>query len=357
VSVHIISPGVSSTQVSGGGTSLFRGLAVVLAGLTDVVAYEPVVRETMWRHPRVATIVHHDPQEAIEQVMSAAQAGDVVVKVAGALPGHWDMICDLELARLRRATNLRLIYCDADAPSRLPILQYAGSYLDAVLPAANAVIVWGGGPRAAHAYRGLTDSPVVSLTLAVTWFGVPLPDDADHVGAAWDVAAIFGGDVSRGARVSSLLSALAAQGMTIGFAGREPQNLPAGVSRLGFLDGRELATLIKRSRFTLSLLRDDVKGYADVHACRMIEAARLGSLLISDPFPGLARLFVPGRDLVVLEDDPRVTLRRLAALSASEHREMTSRACSRVAAAADREARLLATAVLGTKVGSRHAHR
>lgn len=353
--VHLVSPGIASVQLSGGGTSLFRGLASVASGVADVLSYEPLADCVAWQHPRVESMMHKTPREAIDQVLEASRKGDIVLKFAGALPGRWDMVCDIELARTAKAKGFRLVYGDADGPSRLPILQYAGSYLDVVLPHSDAVLLCGGGSRAAHAYRWLTSAPIWSFSLALTWFGVSVLNDANEVNSTcWDVAAVFGGDASRHVRVVSLLSAFADAGLTIAFAGPEPPGLPAGVSCLGFLDGSELARLVRGSRFTPSLLRDDVKGYAEVHACRMIEAARLRSLLVCDPFPGIARLFIPHRDVIMLDHDPAVTVRRLVSMPETQRREMTSRAHNRVAAAAIREAKVLTNRLgqLSARAGS-----
>ncbi len=100
-------------------------------------------------------------------------------------------------------------------------------------------------------------------------------------------------------------SAAGDAGLSVAYAGPRLGSSSTGVTNVGQVDGEALARLVASSRFSLSLLRSDVGvRFSDTHPCRMIEAARLGSMLVSDPLPGLARLFVPVREVILLDSGP-----------------------------------------------------
>lgn len=344
--IHVISPGVSSARVSGGGTPLFRAIAALLSDHAPVLAYERAGTETAWHHHGVVARQWTDPQRAVDEILDSVLPGDTVLKVSGSLPGRWDMIADIELARVRsRTARMRLIYLDGDGPSRLPILHYTASYLDTTLPTADAVIVCAGGARAVHAYRAMTSAPVIPLTVATVWYGVAAPDQSPDV-ARFDVAAVFGGDARRQLRVIEICSALASAGLTVALVGSSMENPPAGINNMGFLDGSALAMLVARSRFSLSLVRDDVNGFADIHPCRIVEAVRLRSMIVSDVLPGMARLVAPGREMIALDRDLSILARTLRDFDESNWRTATQRAYERVAVIASEEARILIDTVL-----------
>lgn len=338
MSIHLLSPGLSSVSVGGGGTSLFRAMAALIANHTRVFSYERVAVDTAWRHDKVTVRPWDDPSHAVAEILSAVRPGDTVIKVSGALPGRWDMIADIEMAHLRINSNrVTLIYVDVDAPSRLPILNYSGSYLDTVLPAVDKVILFSGGARAVHFYRSATYAPILQFTMAIAWYGV-LDSDSSDEEYNFDIAAVFGGDEKRCLRVGRTCRALARAGFTVALAGPSNEEPSAGITNIGVVDGHKLSALISGSRFSLSLQREDVSGFSDTHPCRILESARLRSMLISDVFPGLARLVVPERDLIPINSDLEILSRTLRAFSEPARRTVTQRVYSQVSAIAAKEA-------------------
>lgn len=347
VNVHLLSPGVSSARVSGGGTPLFRAIAALLADHRHVLAYERAGIDTAWHHDHVTVRQWGEPQHAVDDILNSVRPGDIVIKVAGALPGRWDMIADIELAQIRsRSSGMRLVYVDVDGPSRLPILQYTGTYLDTTLPATDAVIVCAGGARAVHAYRMMTNAPIVHLTVAIVWYGVPTaPNFANR--PRFDVAAVFGGDARRQQRVMDICTAFARAGLTVALAGPAVEEMSAGITSVGFIDGPALAEVVAGSRFSLSLLREDVSGFSDIHPCRIVEAGRLRSMIVSDVFPGMARLVAPGRELIPLDLDSDVLARTLRDFDEPTRLAVTKLAHDRIEAVASEEARTFIDAVFG----------
>lgn len=340
MSIYLISPGTSSSLVSGGGTPLFRGVASLLAGLDSVRSVEQAVVAAEWSAPDVQVIAWNNPDECVE-LASSLDSDDVVLKVSGALPGRWDRECDYALALYSGAKTW---YLDADAPSRLQLLNYGPSYLEDVLPRFRGVVLCGGGTRAAHIYRAMGARRVSVLTIALAWFGTPARPESVEPRQRFDLAAVFGGGATRSSRVSSIVDVAARLGYKVGFAGPKNIDLPDSVSQLGFLDGEGLADLVVGSRFSLSLLRADVVGFPDAHACRMVEAAKWRSVVLSDPFDGIDRLLVPNRELFVISDIGDVEL--ALATDEARRREMSSLAYEHARAVAHQDGRQLRELVL-----------
>lgn len=310
---------------------MFRGIACVLARRSPVVSIEPAHVTPEWASPDVKVFGWSDPQQLVE-FCSTLGAEDLVVKVSGALPGRWDRECDMALATSAKA---RLWYVDADGPSRLPILSYSGTYLEHVLPRFEGVILFGGGSRATHVYRALGASRVLSLTISLAWFGIGANTVMEQTQARFDLAAVFGGGKERADQVASLVTEAARLGYSVGFAGPRIADLPSSVTQYGLLDGPRLADLVATSRFSLSLLRPDVRGFPDVHACRMVEAAKWGSVLLTEAFDGIDRLFTPGRDAFVVSDE--WDFDRWLAINEVDRQVMSISAYRHVSAVAERE--------------------
>jgi spore maturation protein CgeB len=85
------------------------------------------------------------------------------------------------------------------------------------------------------------------------------------------------------------------------------------------------------SRFTLNVTRADMirAGYSP--SVRLFEAAAAATPIVSDEWPGLETIFVPGREIVVAER-PAAVLEVLTGWSETERRRLGSAARERVLA-------------------------
>jgi spore maturation protein CgeB len=106
---------------------------------------------------------------------------------------------------------------------------------------------------------------------------------------------------------------------------------PANVERIAHLAPAEHRSFYCRQRFTLNLTRSDMVAAGYSPSVRLFEAAACGVPIISDPWPGLETLFLPGRE-VLLARTARESLRAVKNLSVAEAQRIGARARRRVLA-------------------------
>ena len=87
---------------------------------------------------------------------------------------------------------------------------------------------------------------------------------------------------------------------------------PANVERIEHLPPAEHAAFYSASRLTLNVTRDDMIAAGWSPSVRLFEAGACGTAIISDRWPGLDELFVPGREILLADDtaDVVAALRR-----------------------------------------------
>jgi spore maturation protein CgeB len=81
---------------------------------------------------------------------------------------------------------------------------------------------------------------------------------------------------------------------------------PANVERIQHCPPAEHAGFYSASRFTLNVTRADMIAAGWSPSVRLFEAAACGTPIISDAWPGLAELFVPGREIDIAQDSDDV---------------------------------------------------
>jgi spore maturation protein CgeB len=106
---------------------------------------------------------------------------------------------------------------------------------------------------------------------------------------------------------------------------------PRNVRRIDHLPPAEHRLFYNAQRFTLNLTRADMAAAGWSPSVRLFEAAACGTPIISDSWPGLERLLVPGRELLVAHGTAEV-LDYVRDLSESERRLIGERARRRVLA-------------------------
>ncbi len=112
---------------------------------------------------------------------------------------------------------------------------------------------------------------------------------------------------------------------------------PANVERIDHLSPADHAAFYASQAWTLNVTRAEMRRHGHSPSVRLFEAGACGTPIISDAWPGLDDLFLPGRDIVVA----RVAADVLAALALPEQR--------RVAIAAAGRARTLDRHTAGTR--------
>jgi spore maturation protein CgeB len=104
---------------------------------------------------------------------------------------------------------------------------------------------------------------------------------------------------------------------------------PANVERIEHLAPPEHPAFYCAQRFTLNVTRRDMLRAGWSPSVRLFEAAACGVPVITDRWPGLERFFVPGREILVADEQADV-VRALAQLGEDERRAIGDAARQRV---------------------------
>jgi spore maturation protein CgeB len=86
----------------------------------------------------------------------------------------------------------------------------------------------------------------------------------------------------------------------------ETMMTPANVERIAHLAPAEHPPFYNRLRFTLNVTRRDMIAAGYSPSVRLFEAAACGTPIISDNWPGLSSLFVPGREILLASTTQQV---------------------------------------------------
>jgi spore maturation protein CgeB len=106
---------------------------------------------------------------------------------------------------------------------------------------------------------------------------------------------------------------------------------PANVEYLPHLPPAEHRDFYNRQRFTLNITRADMIEAGWSPSVRLFEAAACGTPIISDRWPGIESLLVPGRE-ILLASSAHEVLAVLRDIGEDERLEMAARARARILA-------------------------
>lgn len=104
------------------------------------------------------------------------------------------------------------------------------------------------------------------------------------------------------------------QFLVVGSLYPEQVNWPANVRMLAHLEPPKHPAFYSANRITLSVSRQAMLDWGYTPSGRLFEATSCGTVLLSDPFPGIEQFFVPGEEILVAE----TTQQALAALELSD---------------------------------------
>jgi spore maturation protein CgeB len=100
---------------------------------------------------------------------------------------------------------------------------------------------------------------------------------------------------------------------------------PFNVERIEHVAPADHQAFYCQQRFTLNVTRADMVAAGHSPSVRLFEAAACGVPIISDHWPGLEEIFVPGREILVARS-AEDTLRALTAVGEDEARRIGARA-------------------------------
>lgn len=303
--LQILILGLSITSAWGNGHAVtYRGLVRELAARGHRVAF--LERDLPWyaahrdmpRPPWGSTRLYEDLDALRRRWLPTIAAADVVI--VGSYVPDGDRVLDLVLEHAR---GVRAFY-DIDTPVTLAALERGEcAYLRREsIPRLDLYLSFTGGPtlaRLEHAY-GARRARALYCSVDPDVYR-PLPRER-----TWELGYLGTYSPDRQPRVDALLDRVARARPDRRFVVAGAQ-YPAGVSwapnvtRLEHVPPDEHAELYARQRLTLNVTRDDMIRVGWSPSIRLFEAAACGTAIVSDRWPGIETLLVPGEEILLAD--------------------------------------------------------
>ena len=244
-------------------------------------------------------------------VPEGVAAAELILDRAGGATAFYDIDTPITLAKLERGDTEYL------APELVPRFDL---YLSFTGGPTLRVLEERWGARAAYAFYCLVD-----------------PDVYAPAGAApprWDLGYLGTYSADRQPQVDDLLIAPARRARERSFVVAGPQypdsiEWPPNVERRAHVPPARHAAFYGAQRFTLNVTRADMRRAGWSPSVRLFEAAACAVPVISDRWPGIEELFVPGEE-ILLADSADDVLAFLERLTGDEARAIGARARERV---------------------------
>jgi spore maturation protein CgeB len=261
------------------------------------------------------------------------------------LAAHRDEVCDAEAAMVgsyvpegvavgrwvqETARGVTAFY-DIDTPVTLAKLERSEhEYLSPdIIPGYDLYLSFTGGPTLQHLMSRYGSPDARALYCSVD----PEQYPPAEIEPRWDLSYLGTYSPDRQPTLERLLIEPARRAPHLKFAVAGPLypdgiDWPDNVERIDHVAPGEHARFYASSRFTLNVTRADMirAGYSP--SVRLFEAAAAATPVISDAWPGLDTIFVPGRE-ILLAADPDQVLGILHGLSEPERRRLAAAARQR----------------------------
>lgn len=216
----------------------------------------------------------------------------------------------IEVARwVQRAANSVTAFYDIDTPVTLASMSKGTcSYLSsATLRGFDLYLSFTGGPILDRIERDLGAPMARALYCSVD----PAHYTAQMYEKRWDLSYLGTYAPDRQGVLERLLIEPARRAPHLRFAVAGPQypgdiEWPANVERMEHVAPADHPAFYGMSRFTLNATRADMVRAGWSPSVRLFEAAACGTAIISDPWPGLASILEPGRDILVASETGEV---------------------------------------------------
>jgi spore maturation protein CgeB len=330
--LDIVILGLSITSSWGNGhATTYRALVRGLAARGHRVLF--LERDVPWYAenrdlpdpPYGRTALYGSREELADRFARAVRRADLVVVGSFVPEGRAVAAWAIETARGRTA------FYDIDTPATLAAVERGTcEYLDAALiPRFDLYLSFTGGPilRRLESELGARCARVLHCSFdAQSYRPEPLAID-------WQLGYMGTYSADRQPMLERLLfeaARRARSGRFVVAGSLYPQAVawPANVERIGHVAPGDHRSFYCRQRFTLNLTRAEMVAAGHSPSVRLFEAAACGVPIISDPWPGLELLFVPGREIIVARG-PADVMGALA-LAEEERTRIGARARARV---------------------------
>ncbi len=299
------------------------------------------------------SVVYEATPEGVRDALAQSGAADVVIKCSGV--GVFD---DELLAGILGAGRPGAVraFLDVDAPATLAELRAGdATALQAVLPALDLVLTYGGGEPVVAAYRGFGAAACIPVYNA-------LDPDTHHPAApdpAWNagLSLLANRLPDREARIEEFFlrpaGLLPGERFLLGGSGWHDKPMPPNVRAIGHVPTASHNVLNASARAVLNVARDSMAAVGFSPATRVFEAAGAGACLITDQWEGIELFLEPDREILVARDGQDVA-EHLRTLTPDRARAIGRRARDRILAGHtyDRRAALLEE-VLATGLAAR----
>jgi spore maturation protein CgeB len=309
--MNIVIVGLSITSSWGNGhASTYRALVSGLASRGHRVLF--LERDVPWyaenrdlpQPPHCRVGLYQAAPELELHYREAISAADLVI--VGSYVPDGVIVANMVL---RTALGCTAFY-DIDTPVTLAALQRdAAQYLERrQIPQFNLYLSFTGGPTLERLERHFGAQRARPLYCSVDP-NAYLPGRSDIDDRDLGYLGTYSED--RQAALDALLIAPARQWPGGRFVIAGPQypdamSNPANVERIAHLAPAEHPSFYNRLRFTLNVTRRDMIAAGYSPSVRLFEAAACGTPIISDDWPGLSSLLVPGREILLANTTQRV---------------------------------------------------
>lgn len=319
-----------------GAATYYRGMIRALNACGfDVTFFEPDAFERQQHRDMpdpdwARVVIYPATLDGMHAALEQAQDADIIVKASGV--GVLDEELEVEVPRLRRASNLT-VFWDVDAPATLQRMRAdAADPFRSQVPKYDLVLTYGGGPPVVEEYSNFGARRCVPIYNALDpTTHHPVQPDPRFSGAL----GFLGNRLpDREARVGEFFlkpaSLLPDKKFLLGGSGWDRNvALTDNVDYVGHVYTRDHNAFNCSTLAVLNINRDSMAQVGYSPPTRVFEAAGAGACLICDAWQGLEQFLEPDEEVLRVESGEQVAA-VLPRLSASEARRMGERARQRL---------------------------
>ena len=239
--------------------------------------------------------------QGIDEMLKLAAGADVVVKHSGL--GVGDALLERRVLELQPQSVV--VFWDVDAPATLARMEVdAADPFHADVPRYDAILTYGGGPKARDGYVGAGARAYYSIYNGLdpeTHYPVP-PDPSLEC----DVAFLGNRLPDREARVEELFLRAAElapdRQFLLGGEGWGDKQMPANVRYLGHVSTTDHNRFNCSAGMVLNVNRASMADFGFSPPTRVFEVSGAGTCMLCDDWPGLGDTFEPGKEILVVRN-------------------------------------------------------
>jgi spore maturation protein CgeB len=243
--------------------------------------------------------LYYEPGNGVDAMLEMAAGADVVVKHSGL--GVDDAVLERRVLELQPQSVV--VFWDVDAPATLGRMRAdARDPFHADVPRYDAILSYGGGPKAREGYLGAGARAYYNI-----YNGLdpethhPVPADAS---LKCDVAFLGNRLPDREARVEELFLRAAElapdKQFLLGGEGWGDKRMPANVRYIGHVSTDDHNRLNCSARMVMNINRASMAEFGFSPPTRVFEVSGAGTCMLCDDWPGIDDCFAPETEILVV---------------------------------------------------------